>query len=340
MQRICKVGLDTVRNRVRPQSIESRLSRCVDLRAEIEDTQKQAAEHLRKIELCRNAQQKTEHWTMHLHASYMLSELCRPAISPSISVFDKDKKLRAQCIIHLMNTVEAFIGLASVSPTHTRSWPISHRALSSALLLGILGESTRNSRAQEILAKLSSLVREIAAITDGGQLSAPVQRSLSALHKLSAPESRTPRVMEDSNSVAVQQQQYSQPPGQQLLKQQQLDQQMQPVIKTEASPPTASALNGTLAPPHSLSAFNAVAPAPSNVVNGMGSTDMDGIPTSNNVNGMTSVTDASDMTDNEPFPSLDFSDSSYFLPSPLSGFEDESSPYALMDSIMWGGGRA
>ena len=165
MQRICKVGLDTVRNRVAPQSIESRLSRCVDLRAEIEKTQKDAKEHLRKVDSCQNQQQQTEYWTMHLHASYMLSELCRPAISPSISVFDKNKKLRAQCIVHLMNTVEAFIGLAGVSPTHTRSWPISHRALSSALLLGILGETLRNARAQELLAKLSTLFTVIANIT-------------------------------------------------------------------------------------------------------------------------------------------------------------------------------
>lgn len=264
MHRICKVGLDTVRNRVAPQSIEARLSRCVDLREEIQRTQGRAADHLRDLTACRSIKDQSEYWILYLHASYMNSELCRPAISPSTADFDKSQRLRRLCIDNLMNTVEAFLGLANSSPVHTRSWAVVHRALSSALLLGILGEPLRNSRAQELLTDLTSVLRTMASMTNS-ELSAPVARSVSALHKLSATESRTPKLPEDWQG------------------------QTQPTQTVHTSRGEDSKVTQPQLDEAALA--------------------------------------------------MGFDESGFFLPNPLSGFEDESSPYALMDSIIWGGNR-
>lgn len=264
MYRMSKVGLDTVRNRVAPQSIESRLSHCVDLREEIQRTQDTAADHLRDLSSCRSIKDQSEHWILYLHASFMNSELCRPAISPSTQEFDKSNRLRRLCTDNLMNTVEAFLGLANSSPLHTRSWAVVHRALSSALLLGIIGEPLRNPRAQKLLGDFITCLRNTAAIT-GSELSAAIARSISALHKLSAFESRTPKFMEEGNGV---------PPG-------------------SGSGNSVDGLAATAAPALDERAL-----------------------------------------------AMGLEDASFFLPSPLSGFEDESSPYALMDSIIWGGRNA
>lgn len=267
MYRILKVGLDTIRNRVAPQRIESRLSRCGGLRDEVQRTRDQAASHLRDLGSCKSIREQSEYWMLYLHASYMKSELCRPAISPSTAVFDESNKLRRSCIDNLMSTVEAFLGIASIAPVYTRSWAVTHRALSSALLLGILGEPLRTTRAQTLLSDFIEAMTATTPGADGVELTAPIQRSLSALRKLSALESRTPK---------------------------QLD-LMDAQTNTTATTGGVSAVNPSPANPFDYSA---------------------------------SSTNLS---------SLNFDESSFWVPSPLSGFEDESSPYALMDSIIWGG---
>jgi len=247
MYRICKVGLDLIRNRVAPQSIEGRLSRCQDLRDDVQRAQDQATDHCRDLRSCRSIRDQGEYWALYLHASYMKSELCRPAISPSTAVFDKDHKLRKQCFEYLKNTVEAFLGLANVTTMYTRTWAVVHRALSSALLLGLLGEPARNPEVQDLLGKLI----EVLIVMGHSEVSAPIARSLSALRKLCALETRTPR------------------PGD-----------------------------------HPWD-------------------DVKVIP------------DPAFIFDESQLPS-NFDESSFLFPSDFSGDE---SPYALMDSIMWGGGR-
>jgi len=154
----------------------------------------------------------------------------------------------------LIATVEAFLGVANAAPVYIRAWAVTHRGLSSALLLGILGEPVRNARAQALL---NEFIKVMTAASSSGasanELSAPIQRSVSALRKLSATESRTPKVMEDASGGGT-----------------------MPAVE----------------PTDMFAASNAL---------------------------------------------MNYDESQFFIPSPLSGFEDESSPYALMDSIIWGG---
>jgi hypothetical protein len=198
MYRILKVGLDTIRNRVASQSIEARIDRCGGLRDEVQRAQDNSNEHLRDLSKCRSIMEQSEYWMLNLHASFMKSELCRPAISPSTAKFDHGNKLRQACIEWLIATVEAFLGVANVAPVYIRSWAVTHRGLSSALLLAILGEHIRSSRVQTLIQDFIKIMDNPSSNSDAAnELSAPIQRSVTALRKLSATESRTPKVMED-----------------------------------------------------------------------------------------------------------------------------------------------
>ncbi|KAF2268405.1 hypothetical protein CC78DRAFT_367226 [Lojkania enalia] len=257
MYRLCKVGLDIVRERQRPQNSHDALLRITEHRNELQEIMVDAADYLKDSRRCRSMRDQLEHWALYLHISYITSELCRPAISPSIANFDLSKTLRKTCIDSLTNTVEAFLGLQNMTPFATRSWASVHRSLSSALLLGILGEPTRNERARSLLTNLIAVLGDITANVDPAELSAPITRSVAALERLLRLQNTRPTVRKTSSESGS---------------------QSSPTLPTF----TADDLNGAL-------------------------------------NG--------------------FTDSS-LTQSPLLGLDLESSPYALMESIVWGGQKS
>ncbi|OCK78467.1 hypothetical protein K432DRAFT_301936 [Lepidopterella palustris CBS 459.81] len=252
MYRLCKVGLDIVRERQQPQNSHDALLRITEHRNQLQDIMFDAADYLKDSRRCRSMRDQLEHWALYLHVSYITSELCRPAISPSTAAFDLSKTLRKTCIDSLTNTVEAFLGLQNMTPFATRSWASVHRSLTSALLLGILGESSRNERARNLLTNLVLVLSDITSNVDPAELSAPITRSLAALQKLvHIQDSRTQHRRSGESSA-------------------------------QTSPSTA---NYTLE-------------------------DLNG--------------------------ALSFDDTSLITHSPLVGLDMEASPYALMDSIIWG----
>lgn len=184
MYRLCKVGLDIVRERQRPQNSHDALIRITEHRNELQEIMVDAADYLKDSRRCRSMRDQLEHWALYLHISYITSELCRPAISPSTAGFDLSKTLRKTCIDSLTNTVEAFLGLQNMTPFATRSWASVHRSLSSALLLGIIGEHNRNERARSLLSNLIQVLTEVTSTVDPAELSAPITRSVSALQRL------------------------------------------------------------------------------------------------------------------------------------------------------------
>ncbi|KAF2203891.1 hypothetical protein GQ43DRAFT_461173 [Delitschia confertaspora ATCC 74209] len=184
MYRLCKVGLDIVRERQRTQDSHEALMRITEHRNELQEIMVEAADYLKDSRRCRSMRDQLEHWALYLHISYITSELCRPAISPSTANFDLSKTLRKTCIDSLANTVEAFLGLQNMTPFATRSWASIHRSISSALLLGILGETARNERARSLLTNLVSVLGEFTSTVDPAELSGPVARSIAALQRL------------------------------------------------------------------------------------------------------------------------------------------------------------
>ncbi|KAF2495336.1 hypothetical protein BU16DRAFT_460954 [Lophium mytilinum] len=249
MYRLCKVGLDIVRERQQPQNSNDALMRITEHRNQLQDIMFDAADYLKDSRRCRSMRDQLEHWALYLHVSYITSELCRPAISPSTAAFDLSKTLRKTCIDSLANTVEAFLGLQNMTPFATRSWASVHRSLSSALLLGIIGESSRNERAKTLLMNLVSVLGELSSSVDPAELSAPITRSVAALQRLITIQ-QSPRAPRSTTS--------------------------------QSSPSTT---NYTLE-------------------------DLNG--------------------------ALNFDDTSFLTQSPIIGLDMEASPYALMDSIIWG----
>jgi hypothetical protein len=150
-----------------------------------------AAEHLRDSRKCTTSKETLEHWALYLHTSYSLSELCRPAISPSTTSSEIVKTFKAVCIENLANTVEAFLGLNNITFFARQSWAAVHRALSSALLLGILGEHIRSERASRLVGRFISLMSDITSTVDPTEVSAPVQRGIEALRRLNIEETWT-----------------------------------------------------------------------------------------------------------------------------------------------------
>lgn len=283
MYRICKVGLDIVRERQRPQNSHDALTRITEHRQELQDIMADAADYLKDSRRCRSMRDQLEHWVLYLHFSFVLSELSRPAISPAAKTLDHSATLRKTCLDSLANTVEAFLGLQNMSPFATRSWALVHRALSSALLLGILGEQTRNERVRTLLDAL------IQVLTDGGAASvdtaelssSPVTRSVLALQRL-----LTVPAASDSTSAAASTSKSS--------------------ATMQTSPPP---------PPTQVASFHA--------------SDMNGVL--DRANGSAMAGQGQGQTQ-EPLLGLDVE---------LGlGLELDSSPYALMESIVWGGGRA
>ncbi|OAG03521.1 uncharacterized protein CC84DRAFT_1095778 [Paraphaeosphaeria sporulosa] len=206
MYRLCKVGLDIVRERQRPQNSQEALMRITEHRNELQEIMVDAADYLKDSRRCRSMRDQLEHWALYLHISYITSELCRPAISPSTAGFDLSKTLRKVCIDSLTNTVEAFLGLQNMTPFATRSWASVHRSISTALLLGIIGEHNRNERARSLLTNLVQVLGDVTASVDPAELSAPMQRSVSALQRLlsvpSAPRKTSEAGSQSSPSVA------------------------------------------------------------------------------------------------------------------------------------------
>ncbi|KAF2759941.1 hypothetical protein EJ05DRAFT_484823 [Pseudovirgaria hyperparasitica] len=201
MYRLVKCGLSILEDRSKPQDSDRALQRITDHRNELQSVVLQAADFLRDSRRCRSMRDQLEHWALYLYMSYVTSELCRPALNPSNARLDLSKTLRKTCVDALTNTVEAFLGLQNMTAFASRSWVAVHRALSSSLLLTVIGETQRNERAKALISNLVTILGEIISKVDPVEMSAPITRSIAALRRLvNLPEGPIVPVPESSNT--------------------------------------------------------------------------------------------------------------------------------------------
>lgn len=113
MYGVSKIGLDIVRDRARTMSVRDQLRRIDEIKDDLARVLASAAEYLRDSRLCNTSRETLEHWGLYLHSSYLMSELCRPAISPNADP-ELQRKYKQTCIDNLVNTVEAFLGLNNI----------------------------------------------------------------------------------------------------------------------------------------------------------------------------------------------------------------------------------
>ncbi|GAB7346606.1 hypothetical protein MBLNU459_g1748t2 [Dothideomycetes sp. NU459] len=198
MYKLCKVGLEIVRDRTKVMTSRELFARITTHRNEIDAIMRETVQYLRDSRQCRSVEESLEHWALYLHTSYIVSELCRPAISPSTANYELSKAFKQTCIDSLVSTVEAFLGLQNITPYARQSWAAVHRSLSSALLLGIMGEHAHNERARRLLGRFVALMSDMQSALDPQELAAPMERAISALKKLNIQENRPPpRFIED-----------------------------------------------------------------------------------------------------------------------------------------------
>ena len=74
MKRLCRIGLDIVRERSLSPEFQHELSLIIKHRDELAGIMKQAAHHLREVIACRSMKDQFEYWNLYLHISYVTSE--------------------------------------------------------------------------------------------------------------------------------------------------------------------------------------------------------------------------------------------------------------------------
>lgn len=190
MYPLVKIGLEIVRDRGRASEMSTQevYDKITQHRDAISQIMRESAEYLRDSRQCTSPLQTLEHWALYMHTSYTLSELCRPAISPRYASRELIVTYKPLCVENLINTVEAFLGLNGITAYARQSWAAIHRGLGSALLLGILGEHTKNDRARELLARFINAIHDITTNVDPQEIAAPLQRGISALRRLNIHE--------------------------------------------------------------------------------------------------------------------------------------------------------
>lgn len=151
-----------------------------------------ATPYLREVALCNTTPKHLERGAFKLHTSYIVSELCRPALkeqtgdvgvsrspinSPpgvprrkgsinktaqSPPPFDPTlpAQLRHDCIRALEGAVDAYVDVHSHSEFAARSWIGIQRAISAAFLLGTLPESNQEPRVLTLLRELERCIME------------------------------------------------------------------------------------------------------------------------------------------------------------------------------------
>ncbi|TGO10421.1 hypothetical protein BTUL_0135g00040 [Botrytis tulipae] len=139
-----------------------------------------------------NIAQRRETSILNLHISFVTAWLCRPVLrshDPTTRT-STHSQLIEKCYQNLVECVRAFVKLYSMSVITSRSWSIMHNGLSSALLLGLLGGTPRDTEMRDLQAKILEIFSESQDDTAGSnlktnsQLSPPYARVIVAFRRL------------------------------------------------------------------------------------------------------------------------------------------------------------
>ncbi|KAK4943698.1 hypothetical protein LTR10_016795 [Elasticomyces elasticus] len=162
---------------------------------EIANIVAQGADHLRDRNKCYRTTQQLERLALKLHSSYIISELCRPALkepssssgegvnasslTPSQSPGGRRKsshphqsphsptldsairaQLRRDCVQALEAVVTVYVELHSISRFAARSWIGIQRAISAAFLLGTLPDTGSDQQRLSLLRELEQVITQ------------------------------------------------------------------------------------------------------------------------------------------------------------------------------------
>jgi hypothetical protein len=164
---------------------------------DVENIRNQVLPNMRVKEACKTVQDTLQYYAIRLHTSFVVSVLCRPALrrGERLGLNLAQKKLLAdKCKQNLAETVRMYLKMHSLSVIPTRSWAFTYHSLSSAVLLGILGETKTDPEVRQLQGHLISALSATAAKeqTVPGlpksdkdiELSGPLSRALVALKNI------------------------------------------------------------------------------------------------------------------------------------------------------------
>lgn len=163
---------------------------------EVEDLRKQVLPAFREREGCKTMQDRLHHCAVRLHTSFVISVLCRPALrrGDNIGLSPEEKAALAEkCKQNLTETVRMYLRMHSMSVIPTRSWAFTYHGLSSAVLLGILGETKQDPEVRQLQGDLISALSvttqkdqnsHLSKSDKDIELSGPLSRALAALKNI------------------------------------------------------------------------------------------------------------------------------------------------------------
>lgn len=159
--------LNIVKSRMLSTGSQVPFSTIQTCRSELKRILADTAPYLRDPLCCVSSNQNIERLGLKLHSSYLTSEICRPSLRPNADLNDATTiALRKDCIAALSRTVEAYVEMYSVNRQAARSWIGLQRAISSAFLLAVVGESKTDPNIWTLLRRLEGVLTERAKEDD------------------------------------------------------------------------------------------------------------------------------------------------------------------------------
>jgi len=165
----------------------------------VENIREKMLLQLREKEACKTVLDRLQHYAIRLHTSFVVSVCCRPALMRrgNNRLTETQRKFLAErCKANLAETVRMFLAMHQLSVIPTRSWAFTYHGLSSAVLLGILGETKTDPEVRQLQGDLISALSATAAKEQTSpqphirrseldiELSGPLSRALTALKNI------------------------------------------------------------------------------------------------------------------------------------------------------------
>lgn len=193
MYHLCQKILHSVQNDTTSQpDFNQIMADCQD----VENLRLQVSTSFRERDACKTVQDRLHHHAVRLHTSFVVSVLCRPALrrGDDIGLDPTQKSILAEkCKQNLAETVRLYLKMHSLSVIPTRSWAFTYHGLSSAVLLGILGETKQDPEVRKLQGDLITALSVTAARDQNSdiprsdkdiELSGPLSRALTALKNI------------------------------------------------------------------------------------------------------------------------------------------------------------
>lgn len=191
--RIISVVLEMLRELMYSHHSHLRYHEIRDYKHRIERIITEAAPHLRYAERCTTLAENIERTELRLHSSYYISVMCRVALDPDAPLDEHRREIiRKDCLINLMNTIEAFVELHSLNAHCSRTWISLQRSIASAFLLVAHNNDQIHTRTWNLIQRLERVLTDhVYADGEAGQnartdSATHLASSLRALREVSA----------------------------------------------------------------------------------------------------------------------------------------------------------